>query len=150
MTTQQCLLRGCLSLAALWWVVGAQAQMTPIGNWHTLDDQTGEIKGLVTLSEMKGVVSGRVQKILRKNTDPNERCTLCTDDRKDQLIVGMEVVRGAKKVSGREVWEDGKILDPENGKEYTLRLTPFDNGQKLEVRGYIAFFYRNQTWVRVP
>ena len=62
----------------------------------------------------------------------------------------MEIIRGAKKAEGKDVWEGGKILDPENGKEYTLRLTPVDDGKKLEVRGSILFFGRTQTWVRVP
>jgi uncharacterized protein (DUF2147 family) len=64
-------------------------------------------------------------------------------------MLGLEIIRGAKKVDGKDVWEDGKILDPENGKNYTLRLTPIEGGKKLEVRGSIAFFGRTQTWVRV-
>jgi len=47
------------------------------------------------------------------------------------------------------VWEDGKILDPENGKAYTLRLTPIEAGKKLEVRGSVFGIGRTQTWVRV-
>jgi len=62
----------------------------------------------------------------------------------------MEVIHGAKKVDGKDIWEGGRILDPENGKEYTLRLTPVEGGKKLEVRGYFAFFWRTQTWNRVP
>ena len=48
-------------------------------------------------------------------------------------------------------WEDGKILDPENGKNYSLRLTPIDGGKKLEVRGYFGapLLGRTQTWIRV-
>ena len=53
------------------------------------------------------------------------------------------------KAQGKDVWEDGKILDPENGREYTLRLTPIEGGQKLQVRGSIGPFGRTQTWVRV-
>jgi len=30
---------------------------------------------------------------------------------------GMEIIRGAKKAEGKDVWEGGKILDPDNGKE---------------------------------
>ena len=67
----------------------------------------------------------------------------------DGLKRGMEIIRGARKADGRDVWEGGKILDPDNGSEYTLRLTPVDGGKKLEVRGSIAFFGRTQTWVRV-
>ena len=50
---------------------------------------------------------------------------------------------------GKDVWEDGKILDPENGKNYTLRLTPIEGGKKLEVRGSVFGIGRTQTWVRV-
>ena len=41
-------------------------------------------------------------------------------------------------------WEDGEILDPENGKVYDCKLWIEDG--KLKVRGYVAFFYRTQTW----
>ena len=47
------------------------------------------------------------------------------------------------------MWEDGKILDPESGKNYTLRLTPKDGGSKLDVRGSVLGIGRTQTWVRV-
>ena len=61
----------------------------------------------------------------------------------------MEIIRNAQKAEGKDVWEGGKVLDPENGREYTLRLTPIEGGRKLEVRGSIGPFGRTQTWVRV-
>ena len=76
-------------------------------------------------------------------------CTLCTDDRKDKPKLGMQVIRGAVKTEGKDVWENGKILDPDNGKSYGLRLTPVDGGNKLEVRGSIGPFGRTQTWIRI-
>lgn len=128
----------------------AAAQMTPVGSWHSIDDKTGELKSLIVIKESGGVLTGHIEKLLRKDADQKKLCTECTDDRKDKPVLGMEIVRGAKKVEGKDVWEDGKILDPENGKSYTLRLTPIEDGKKLEVRGSIAFFGRTQTWVRVP
>ena len=128
----------------------AQAQMTPLGKWNTIDDNTGQPTAVVEISEANGVLTGKVTQGLRKNADPNEVCSLCTDDRKGQRKIGMEIIRGAKKAEGKDLWEGGKILDPDNGKEYTLRLTPIEDGKKLQVRGYIAFFYRTQIWVRVP
>ena len=76
-------------------------------------------------------------------------CTECKDGLKDKPMVGLPIIQGAKKAADKDVWEGGKILDPENGKFYTLRLTPIDGGQKLEVRGSIGPFGRTQTWVRV-
>jgi uncharacterized protein (DUF2147 family) len=126
----------------------AFAQTTPVGLWRNLDDKTGEAKAEIRISENGGVLSGRIEKQLRKDAKPDAKCDECTDDRKDKPIVGLEIIRGAKKAADKEVWEDGKILDPENGREYRLRLTPIDGGRRLEVRGSFGPFGRTQTWVR--
>ena len=44
------------------------------------------------------------------------------------------IIRGVSKGTGDD-WEGGKILDPENGKEYSVRLTPLEGGPKLRVQG---------------
>jgi uncharacterized protein (DUF2147 family) len=48
-------------------------------------------------------------------------------------------------------WSDGEILDPKNGKTYRCDIQLTDNGEKLNVRGYIGItlFGRSQTWERV-
>jgi hypothetical protein len=43
---------------------------SPVGQWHTLDDKTGEVKSVVVIFEQQGVVRGRVEKVLRKDADP--------------------------------------------------------------------------------
>jgi uncharacterized protein (DUF2147 family) len=141
-------IRCTMAIAAICAFCGVHAQMTPVGNWHSIDDKTGEIKSLIQVSEANGVISGRIEKLLRKDADQKGVCKECSDDRKDKPMLGLEIIRGAKKVADKDVWEGGKVLDPENGKEYTLRLTPIEGGKKLEVRGSIAFFGRTQTWVR--
>ena len=127
----------------------AYAQMSPVGTWNTIDDKTKEIKSEIVVTETAGVLSGKLTKLLRKEADQKAVCTECSDDRKDKPLVGLEIIRGAKKAEGKDVWESGKILDPENGKNYTLRLTPIDSGKKLEVRGSVFGIGRTQTWVRV-
>ena len=124
------------------------AQVTPAGVWRTIDDKTGEASSEVRITDNAGVLSGRIEKLLRKDSKQDAVCDKCTDERKDKPVLGMEIIRGAKKAEGKDTWEGGKILDPDNGKEYTLRLTPIEGGKKLEVRGYIAFFFRTQTWIR--
>ncbi len=142
-------IRAALATAAVLAMGCAQAQMTPVGLWHSIDDKTGEAKGEIRIADVGGVLSGKLERSLKKGSKPDDKCDKCTDERKDKPISGLELIRGAKKVDGKDVWEGGKILDPEEGKEYTLRLTPMEGGKKLEVRGYIAFFFRNQTWGRV-
>ena len=126
----------------------AVAQMSPVGHWHTLDEKTNEVKSQIQITESGGVVSGKIEKLLRKDAKQDAVCDECSDDRKGKPLLGLEIIRGAKKAADKNVWEDGKILDPENGKNYTLRLTPIEGGKKLEVRGSIGPFGRTQTWVR--
>ena len=126
----------------------AVAQMSPVGHWHTLDEKTNEVKSQIQITESGGVVSGKIEKLLRKDAKQDAVCDECSDDRKGKPLLGLEIIRGAKKAADKNVWEDGKILDPENGKNYTLRLTPIEGGKKLEVRGSIGPFGRTQTWIR--
>lgn len=149
MTTPQTLKSLLVASATLLTLAGAQAQMTPVGSWHSMDEKTGELKSLIVIADKGGALNGHIEKLLRKEADQKGVCKECSDDRKDKPMLGLEIIRGAKQSEGKEVWEGGKILDPENGKEYTLRMTPVEGGKKLEVRGSIAFFGRTQTWVRV-
>ena len=135
----------CLALSSV-----ALAQMTPVGAWNTVDDKTKELKSEIQITDNGGVLSGKVTKLLRKEAKQDALCDECTDDRKGKPMLGLEIVRGAKKADGKDVWEDGKILDPENGKNYSLKMTPIEGGKKLEVRGSIGPFGRTQTWVRTP
>lgn len=143
------MLKPAAALAALVLHAAAWAQPTPVGLWKTIDDETKKEKSLVRITESAGVVSGKIEKLL----DPakqNDVCDKCSDERKDQPISGMTIIRNAK-AGGEDAttWTGGDILDPNNGKVYKLRLKPLDGGKSLEVRGYIGPFYRNQTWIRV-
>ena len=145
MKTYQALTAIALSALAL----PALAQLTPVGTWKSVDEKTGQPKSEIVIEDQGGVLLGRVQQLLRPGADPKALCVECKDALKDQPMVGLPIIQGAKKAADKDVWEGGKILDPENGKFYTLRLTPIDGGQKLEVRGSIGPFGRTQTWVRV-
>lgn len=119
------------------------------GKWKTIDDETGKAKSIVNIFEKNGKAYGTIEKLFREPTeDQDPYCTPCVDDRKDQRVIGMEIIRGMKKDDNE--WEDGTILDPKNGKVYDCKLwVDEDNPNQLNVRGYVAFFYRTQTWERV-
>jgi uncharacterized protein (DUF2147 family) len=122
---------------------------SPIGTWQTIDDNTGKPKALVQISQdASGDLSGTVLKGLGASDTPDRRCTACTDERKDQLIKGMTIIKAMKKAG--EGWDGGNILDPENGKVYRCKMALEDGGQKLVVRGYIgiSLLGRSQTWIR--
>ncbi|MEJ6006444.1 DUF2147 domain-containing protein [Paucibacter sp. AS339] len=126
----------------------AMAQASPVGLWKTIDDDGKTEKSLVRITENGGVLTGTIEKVF----DPakqDAKCDKCTDDRKDKPVTGMQIIRGVKQDSDdKSHWEGGEILDPNNGKTYKTRLKAVDGGKKLEMRGYIGFFYRTQVWVR--
>lgn len=142
-----------LAAAALALCAGSVwAQMSPVGRWHTVDDKTGDVASQIVIVEKNGALYGNIEKLMRKEAKQDAVCDKCNDDRKDKPIVGMEIIRGARKTEGKDLWEGGKVLDPESGTIYSLRMKPIEGGKKLDVRGYIGtpLLGRSQTWVRVP
>ncbi|MEA3117935.1 MAG: hypothetical protein QOI13_1205 [Paraburkholderia sp.] len=128
---------------------GADAADTPVGVWQTIDDHTHQPKALVQITRQDdGTLNGKVIKGLNPNDSPDRRCTQCTDERKDQKILGMTIIKGMKKDG--DAWDGGKILDPEQGRVYRCQMHLEDGGQKLVVRGYIgvSLLGRSQTWIR--
>ena len=139
-----------LFAAALLAAGPALAQMTPVGLWRSIDDSTGQARAEIAIKDNgQGALNGRVERSLQTAPSPEPNCNLCTDDRKGQPKIGLEIIRDAKKSGSEPLWEGGTILDPENGKVYKLRLSPLDGGKTLQVRGYIGPFFRTQLWQRV-
>jgi uncharacterized protein (DUF2147 family) len=131
--------------------ISAMAQMSPVGLWKTIDDKDGSVKSEIRVTQADGVITGKIEKILDPKAKPDEKCVECTDDRKDQPTLGLEIIRGVRKTEGKDVWEGGTIVEPSTGKIYKVKMTPIEGGAKLEMRGFIGFSLlgRTQTWIRV-
>jgi len=130
-------------------LVLAQAS-TPVGLWKTIDDATGKERSYVRIVEVNGELQGKVEKLFDfPGDDPDHLCDKCKGDRKDQPVIGMTILWGLKDEG--KVWKGGEILDPDNGKTYRCKMTVSENGQELDVRGYIgiSLIGRTQTWLRL-
>ncbi|QNJ98550.1 DUF2147 domain-containing protein [Constantimarinum furrinae] len=127
-------------------MVSASAQDV-FGKWKTIDDNTGKAKSIVEIYESNGKVYGKVVEILNPDRQ-HATCTECEGKDKNAPIKGLVIIRGLEK-DGSE-YNDGQILDPENGKFYKCYIE-LENPNKLKVRGYIGFSLlgRTQYWVRV-
>jgi uncharacterized protein (DUF2147 family) len=141
-----------ITLLAVFFSLGVSAQMTPVGLWHSIDDETKQPKGEIRIIETNGVLTGSVVRSLKEDPKAKQVCDLCKDDRKDQKIIGMQILRDLTR-EGKEAdytWAGkGTILDPHNGKVYDVKMVPIEGGKRLRVRGYIGPFYRTQFWERV-
>ncbi|AUC80103.1 DUF2147 domain-containing protein [Nonlabens sp. MB-3u-79] len=119
-----------------------------IGTWKTIDDVTGIVKSHVEIYKRDGKIYGKVAQILDRNAPANPLCKNCDGAFKNAPILGLEIIQGLEKKGG--VYKGGDILDPENGKTYTCKIWLNEkDANQLMVRGYVAFFYRTQTWKRL-
>jgi uncharacterized protein (DUF2147 family) len=119
------------------------------GQWQTQDDETGRIKSVVEISVEDGILTGRLVELFRlPEEDQDPYCDECEDDRKDQRVLGMQIVRGMQPDDGE--WDSGTICDPKNGRVYNCKMwISEEDPDVMKVRGYIAFFFRTQSWFRV-
>ncbi|WP_375558767.1 DUF2147 domain-containing protein [Bernardetia sp. OM2101] len=122
---------------------------TILGKWKTIDDETNKVSSVIEIYEVNGKVHGKIVEVLQEGRDENTLCTECNGKRKNQKIMGMEILWDLEKESDTE-WEDGEILDPNNGKTYSCQVE-LESNDKLKVRGYIGFSLmgRTQYWYRV-
>ena len=122
---------------------------SPVGLWKTIDDSTGKPRSLVRITENNGVVSGKIEKLIREpSEDQNPVCDKCDGELKGKPVLGMTILNGLQKDG--DSYSGGTVLDPHNGKTYKAKITLKDDGKKLEMRGYIGapLFGRTQTWIR--
>ena len=106
-----------------------------VGYWTTIDDETNTAKSVVQIYEYQGKIFGRVVELFQ-----NKEATAKLPD--SPLIKGLDVIWDMEKK--KDKYTGGEILDPKSGKVYSCDL--WREGDKLIVRGKIAFLGRNQTW----
>lgn len=124
-----------------------RAQTSPIGLWKTIDDETGAEKSIVEIYERSGKYYGKIVKLFRKpHEEQDPVCNECDEDdsRFKQKIIGMVII--TDMVKDGDEYEDGEILDPNNGKIYSCKF--WREGNKLYLRGYWGFLYRTQEWIK--
>lgn len=139
-----------LALAAANTSVGAD--MTPVGLWQSIDQDTKQPNGWFLITEHDGVYSGVLAKMfLQPGQDPNVVCSHCKDDRHNKPWLGLEIIRGMRP-AGPDSYEGGTILDPRDGNVYDAEMKLSPDGQTLIVRGFlgISLLGRNQYWTRLP
>jgi uncharacterized protein (DUF2147 family) len=115
------------------------------GRWTSIDDNSGQPRSVIEITERAGKFFGKVTRIYSKpGEDPDPVCNKCPeeDSRFNQKVIGMEILK--ELIKDGEEFTGGHILDPENGKIYRCKV--WLEGKVLKVRGYWGPFFRTQTW----
>ena len=126
------------------------SDLTVAGVWQQIDPSSGFVGGLISFKEKNGLWEGFIVKMYPKPGDPVDPvCSGCTDDRKDQPVLGIRLIQNAKR-DGLS-YEGGSILDPRNGSQYSVELTLAPDNETLTVRGYlgITLLGQSQVWKRL-
>ncbi|WP_420134696.1 DUF2147 domain-containing protein [Rhodopseudomonas sp.] len=132
----------------------AAAEPTAAGLWQRTDNGKPGGKPVVwvlMLDRGNNMYEGVVAKSFQQAGQPNLTvCEECEDDRKNQPILGISLIRDMKR-KGR-IYENGNILDPRNGDVWKAMLTVSPDGQTLTLRGYLMTpaLGKDEDWFRLP
>jgi uncharacterized protein (DUF2147 family) len=132
-------------LMSLFFIINLAGQSV-LGVWKTIDDKTKDAKSHVKVYEKGGKVYGKVIKLLPAAT--TKVCVDCPGNKKGKSLIDLDILWDMAKDGN--VYDDGEIVDPANGKVYTCKMYLKDKNT-LIVRGYlgISLLGRSQTWYRV-
>ena len=133
-----------LIFALIFLFFGNNFAQTIEGKWKAYEN--GKPSSIILIYQDKdGTYSGKMVEILNKNL-VNKICNNCKDERKNQPFKGLVILKYLKPNEDKTSAENGKILDPANGKEYNCKIRV--DGNELRMKAYWGFLYGSRTWYK--
>jgi len=124
-----------------------------LGTWHTTDD-----KSQVLIFKQNDHYFGKIVSLKEPNWPADSKLGTPGQPKNDRNnpdstlrakpIIGLQIMRDFT-YAGKNVWTEGRVYDPENGKTYHGKIT-LAATNRLELRGFIgiSLLGRTVTWTR--
>lgn len=111
-----------------------------VGEWRTVDDKTGETKGVVLFyqDEANGLYYGKMTHVYENGKEIF-----------DPQYVGLVIIKDMKDEKG--TLKGGTVYDPESQKTYYAKISYNKKDNTITLRGSLdkaGMLGRSQTWVR--
>lgn len=135
----------------------------PVANLNAQEVQADDILGLwlnedkdahVEIYKNDNKYYGKLVWLREPNDEETGEPKLDDENQDESLrsrpVLGLLLLRDFE-FDGDDEWEDGRIYDPKNGKDYKCYMEFNDSKDDLKVRGYIGFSMLGRTtyWTRV-
>jgi uncharacterized protein (DUF2147 family) len=121
---------------------------SPVGLWEAIDVHSGKPTGRMRVYKQADLFFGRNEALFPSDR-AGERCTKCKDERKEQPLIGLVIMRNMQFDRGE--YSGGDILDPSTGRVYSCSFRLTDGGQKMVLRGFLglSLLGGTQVWRRL-
>ncbi len=118
-----------------------------VGQWRVVDLKTDEDKKVMEIWEKEGEYFARIIELVGVTSEEANAsvCKKCSDKRKGQKLLGMEIISNMKK--GEEKYTEGEIMDLIKGKIYKCALW-LENEDRLKVRTLVPIIFKDEVWFR--
>ncbi|MES2780905.1 MAG: DUF2147 domain-containing protein [Bacteroidota bacterium] len=119
-----------------------------VGVW-----QVGSKEARVTIFKTGNYYYGKISWLKNPNDDsgkPKTDIKNHDEQQRGKHVMGLLLLKSFEYNAHDNIWENGTIYDPKNGKTYSCKLT-MTNMNTLEVRGYvgISMIGRTDIWTKV-
>lgn len=122
------------------------------GYWKSISDVQGEVGKVTGVWKFTKSYSGDLEAVLVWVPDGKTVYHSQKAEFDGKPLLNYPWVKGLR-ASGTDFWNNGTIVDVSNNKGdvYGCEIRVKDNGQRLELRGYLglSLFGRTQTWQKV-
>ena len=132
-------------LASFAFAASAQQHATsPVGKWKTLDDKSGKA---MTISEVYEAKNGTLAAKITENLGLPATCSECSAPYTGKPFVGIVTLSNLK--ANKDGSWSGSGYKPSDDRKFNAKSVKLvDGGNKLEVKGCVAFICKTATWVR--